>query len=180
MRALDPAAPPYGIVTVEQHLTRTVALRRFQTMLLVALAAVALMLAIIGAYSDRASVGRRTHRKRHPLYLAGVGGAVGTTGAAPGAGACGGPPPRGGPKFVVTGSPLSSWKATFRLMSARDFGVPPVLEILQQLVLQEHGELRVLFELRQRLFRRLATRQGSLRGRQQCAMEFRVGAEALP
>ena len=39
MRALDPAAPPYGIVTVEQRLGRTVALRRLQTMLLVALAA---------------------------------------------------------------------------------------------------------------------------------------------
>jgi predicted permease len=50
IQALDPAAPPYGMVTVEQHLGRTVALRRFQTMLLVAMAAVALMLAIIGAY----------------------------------------------------------------------------------------------------------------------------------
>ena len=36
---------------------------------------------------------RSASRKRHPLYLAGAGGAVGTTGAAPGAGACGGPPP---------------------------------------------------------------------------------------
>src|SRR5688572_16050922 len=50
MHDLDPAAPPYGIVTVEQHLGQTVALRRFQTMLLVALAAVALMLAVVGAY----------------------------------------------------------------------------------------------------------------------------------
>jgi predicted permease len=47
---LDPAAPPYGIVTAEQRLGQTVALRRFQTMLLVALAAVALMLAVLGAY----------------------------------------------------------------------------------------------------------------------------------
>jgi predicted permease len=47
---LDPAAPPYGIVTAEQRLGQTVALRRFQTMLLVALAAVALMLAVVGAY----------------------------------------------------------------------------------------------------------------------------------
>jgi putative ABC transport system permease protein len=50
MRALDPTVPPYGIVTVEQRLGRTVALRRLQTMLLAALAAVALTLAMIGAY----------------------------------------------------------------------------------------------------------------------------------
>jgi predicted permease len=50
MRALDPAAPPYGIVTVEQRLGRTVALRRLQTLLLVALATVALILSVIGAY----------------------------------------------------------------------------------------------------------------------------------
>ncbi len=50
MRALDPAAPPYGIVTVEQRLGRTVALRRLQTVLLVALAAAALILSVIGAY----------------------------------------------------------------------------------------------------------------------------------
>ena len=50
MRAIDPMAPPYGIVTVEQRLGRTVALRRLQTMLLLALAAVALTLAMIGAY----------------------------------------------------------------------------------------------------------------------------------
>jgi predicted permease len=50
MHDLDPAAPPYGIVTVEQRLGQTVALRRFQTMLLAALAAVALMLAVVGAY----------------------------------------------------------------------------------------------------------------------------------
>jgi putative ABC transport system permease protein len=50
MRALDPTVPPYGIVTVEQRLGRTVALRRLQTMLLAALAAVALALSIIGAY----------------------------------------------------------------------------------------------------------------------------------
>jgi putative ABC transport system permease protein len=50
MKDLDPAAPPYGIVTAEQRLAQTVALRRFQTMLLVALAAVALALAVIGAY----------------------------------------------------------------------------------------------------------------------------------
>ena len=50
MRALDPTVPPYGIVTVEQRLGRTVALRRLQTMLLLALAAVALILSMIGAY----------------------------------------------------------------------------------------------------------------------------------
>jgi putative ABC transport system permease protein len=50
MRALDPAVPPYGIITVEQRLGRTVALRRLQTLLLVALAGVALILSVIGAY----------------------------------------------------------------------------------------------------------------------------------
>src|SRR4030095_11719422 len=46
-------------------------------------------------------------------------------GGGAGAGAGAGRPPRGGPKLVVTGSPFNSWYATFRLMSARDFGVPP-------------------------------------------------------
>jgi predicted permease len=50
LRALDPTTPPYGIVTVEQRLGRTVALRRLQTTLLAGLAAVALVLAMIGAY----------------------------------------------------------------------------------------------------------------------------------
>jgi putative ABC transport system permease protein len=50
MRALDPNTPPYGIVTVEQRLGRTVALRRLQALLLTALAAVALVLSMIGAY----------------------------------------------------------------------------------------------------------------------------------
>ena len=49
MRALDPAVPPYGIVTVEQRLGRTVALRRSDAAA-AALAAVALVLAVIGAY----------------------------------------------------------------------------------------------------------------------------------
>src|SRR4030095_13754280 len=43
IRALDPTVPPYGIGTVEQRLARTVALRRLQTILLGALAAVALI-----------------------------------------------------------------------------------------------------------------------------------------
>jgi len=50
MRAIDPTAPPYGIVTAEQRLGRTVALRRLQTVLLVALAASAFILSVIGAY----------------------------------------------------------------------------------------------------------------------------------
>ena len=50
MRELDPSVPPYGIVTVEQRLGRTVALRRLQTLLLAALAGVALVLSMIGAY----------------------------------------------------------------------------------------------------------------------------------
>jgi ABC-type antimicrobial peptide transport system permease subunit len=51
LRALDPAAPAYGVVTVEERLGQTVALRRLQTLLLAALAAVALILSVIGAYS---------------------------------------------------------------------------------------------------------------------------------
>ncbi|HLG55245.1 MAG TPA: ABC transporter permease [Vicinamibacterales bacterium] len=51
MEALDPTAPPYGIITVEERLSQSVALRRFQTLLLAALAAVALTLALVGAYS---------------------------------------------------------------------------------------------------------------------------------
>ena len=50
LHELDPSAPPYGVVTVEQRLEQTVVLRRFQTMLLAALAAVALLLSVIGAY----------------------------------------------------------------------------------------------------------------------------------
>ena len=50
MRALDAAAPPYGILTVEERLGRTVALRKLQTLLLVALAGVALFLSVIGTY----------------------------------------------------------------------------------------------------------------------------------
>lgn len=50
MRSIDPTVPPYGIVTVEQRLGRTVALRKLQTLLLTALAAVALILAVVGAY----------------------------------------------------------------------------------------------------------------------------------
>jgi len=50
LHALDPAVPPYGIVTAEQRLGRTVALRRLQTVLIGALAGVALILAVIGAY----------------------------------------------------------------------------------------------------------------------------------
>jgi predicted permease len=50
LRALDATVPPYGIVTTEQRLGRTVALRRLQTVLLLALAAVALVLSVIGAY----------------------------------------------------------------------------------------------------------------------------------
>ncbi len=51
MEALDPAAPPYGVMTVEERLSQSVALRRFQTLMLAALAAVALVLALVGAYS---------------------------------------------------------------------------------------------------------------------------------
>ena len=51
LRAVDPTAPPYRIVTAEDYLGETVALRRFQTLLLGALAAVALTLSVIGAYS---------------------------------------------------------------------------------------------------------------------------------
>jgi putative ABC transport system permease protein len=50
IRALDPAAPPYGVTTVERRFAQTVALRRLQTMLLAALAGVALILSVIGVY----------------------------------------------------------------------------------------------------------------------------------
>lgn len=50
LRALDPATPPYGVITVEDRLGETVALRTLQTLLLGALAAAALVLAIIGVY----------------------------------------------------------------------------------------------------------------------------------
>jgi putative ABC transport system permease protein len=50
MRVVDPTAPPYGIVTAEQRLGQTVALRRLQTLLLAALAAAALILSVVGAY----------------------------------------------------------------------------------------------------------------------------------
>jgi predicted permease len=50
LRALDPNVPPYGIVTAEERLGQTVALRRLQTMLLGGLAAVALILALVGTY----------------------------------------------------------------------------------------------------------------------------------
>jgi putative ABC transport system permease protein len=50
LRTLDASVPPYGIITVEQRFGRTVALRRLQTVLLAGLAAVALALAVIGAY----------------------------------------------------------------------------------------------------------------------------------
>ena len=50
LRALDPAAPPYGIATVEQRLAQTVAVRQLQMFLLAALAAAALVLATVGVY----------------------------------------------------------------------------------------------------------------------------------
>jgi ABC-type lipoprotein release transport system permease subunit len=54
-------APAYGIATVEQRYGRTVALRRLQTLLLATLPAVALILALIGAYGViRQSVAART------------------------------------------------------------------------------------------------------------------------
>jgi putative ABC transport system permease protein len=61
MRAIDPTVPPYGIVTVEQRLGRTVALRRLQMLLLTALAGVALILSVVGAYGVvQQSVAART------------------------------------------------------------------------------------------------------------------------
>jgi predicted permease len=50
MRAIDSTVPPYGIMTVEQRLGRTIALRRLHALLLAGLAAVALILSIVGAY----------------------------------------------------------------------------------------------------------------------------------
>jgi cell division protein FtsX len=50
LHALDPATPLYGIVSVEQRLWESVALRKLQTLLLGTLAVVALILAVIGVY----------------------------------------------------------------------------------------------------------------------------------
>ena len=50
LRALDPSVPAYGLVTVEERLGETVALRTLQTLLLAALAVSALVLGVIGVY----------------------------------------------------------------------------------------------------------------------------------
>jgi putative ABC transport system permease protein len=77
LRAIDPSVPPYGIVTVEQRLGRTVALRKLQTLLLTALAAVALVLAVIGAYGViHQSVAARTQEIGIRMALGADAGAV--------------------------------------------------------------------------------------------------------
>ena len=77
IRALDPFAPPYGITAVEERLGRTVALRRLQTTLLAALAAVALILAVIGAYAViHQSVAARTQEIGIRMALGATAGAV--------------------------------------------------------------------------------------------------------
>ncbi|HVH56846.1 MAG TPA: ABC transporter permease [Vicinamibacterales bacterium] len=50
LRAIDPAAPPYGVVTADERLAQTVAVRTLQTLLLAALAGAALTLAVVGVY----------------------------------------------------------------------------------------------------------------------------------
>jgi predicted permease len=77
IRALDPFAPPYGITAVEERLGRTVALRRLQTTLLTALAAVALVLSVTGAYAViHQSVAARTQSIGIRMALGASAGAV--------------------------------------------------------------------------------------------------------
>jgi putative ABC transport system permease protein len=77
MRALDPAAPPYGVTTVEGRFAQTVALRRLRTMLLAALAGVALVLSVIGVYGViHRSVVARTQEIGIRMALGATGSAI--------------------------------------------------------------------------------------------------------
>jgi predicted permease len=77
IRAVDADVPPYGIVTIEQRLGRTVALRRLQTLLLAGLAGVALVLSVIGAYGVvQQSVGTRTQEIGIRMALGANAGAI--------------------------------------------------------------------------------------------------------
>jgi putative ABC transport system permease protein len=77
IRAVDASVPPYGIVTVEGFLQRTVSLRRLQMLLLIVLATVALALAVIGAYGViNQSIGIRTQEIGIRMALGANGGSV--------------------------------------------------------------------------------------------------------
>ncbi len=100
VRALDPQLPVFGVQTLEEHLSRSVAPQRFNALLLAVFATLALVLAAVGVYGVVAySVSRRTHemgvraalgaRPRdlvrmvvgQSLVLAGIGAAAGLAGA---------------------------------------------------------------------------------------------------
>lgn len=74
LRALEPTAPPFGIITVEQRLGETVAVRTLQTLLLGALAAAGLVLGLIGAFALAQTIGSFLYETSplDPLIYAGV------------------------------------------------------------------------------------------------------------
>ncbi len=101
-------------------------------------------------------------------------------GAGPPPGAGGGAAPRGGPKFVVTGSPFSSWNATFRLMSARDFGVPPYSRSFRSSSFRKTANFEFFSSSASACSGVSLRDKAAFAAVQQGAIEFRVRTEALP